>query len=54
MSEREGETKRDREGERVKQLFYGITVCYNIAVVVVLLFYVHSKQLWSCRDNQLT
>ena len=23
-------------------------------VVVVLLFYVHGKQLWSCRDDQLT
>ena len=24
------------------------------AVLVVLLLYVHSKQLWSCRDGQLT
>ena len=24
------------------------------AVVVVFLFYVHSKHLWSCRDDQLT
>ena len=25
-----------------------------ITVVVVLLFNVHGKQLWSCRDGQLT
>ena len=25
-----------------------------VFVVVVMLFYVHSKQLWSCRDGQLT
>ena len=24
------------------------------SVVVVLLFFVHDKQLWSCRDSQLT
>ena len=26
----------------------------KIVVVVVLLFYVHGKQPWSCRDGQLT
>ena len=24
------------------------------AVVVVVLFYIHGKELWSCRDGQLT
>ena len=26
----------------------------RVVVVVALLFYVHSKHLWSCRDGQLT
>ena len=26
----------------------------NVVVVVVLLFYVHGKHLWSCRDGQIT
>ena len=26
----------------------------GFVVVVVLLFYVHGKHLWSCRDGQLT
>ena len=37
------------------------TVCFGTlipvllySVVVVLLFYVHGKHLWSCRDGQLT
>ena len=31
----------------------GCVVC-GVCVVVVLLFYVHSKHLRSCRDGQLT
>ena len=29
-------------------------MCVVVVVVVVLLFNVHGKQLWSCRDGQLT
>ena len=28
--------------------------CSLFRIVVVLLFYVHGKHLWSCRDGQLT
>ena len=31
----------------------GVAIFEGI-VVVVLLFYVHGKHLWSCRDGQLT
>ena len=27
---------------------------FVVVVVVVLLFYIHGKHLWSCRDGQLT
>ena len=42
-----------------KDLYVCMYVCMNvcvciIVVVVVLLFYVHSKHLWSCRDGQST
>ena len=30
------------------------SVQVRIVVVVVMLFYVHCKQLWSCLDGQLT
>ena len=44
MKERETERERQRERQREREDF----------VVVVLLFYVHGKHLWSCRDDQLT
>ena len=33
---------------------YSPFLCISVVVVVVLLFYVHSKHLRSCRDGQLT
>ena len=43
-SGRERERQREREIEREKEE----------DVVDVVLFYAHGKQLWSCRDGQLT
>ena len=40
---------------RTTKLFHnGTTHTIIVVVVIVLLFYVHGKQLWVCRDGQLT
>ena len=31
-----------------------VLICYPSGAVVALLFVVHDKHLWTCRDDQLT
>ena len=39
---------------QLEQLDFTVQYCVQKICIVVLLFYVHGKQLRSCRDGQLT
>ena len=38
----------------LKKRYIGEEVSGSVVFVVVLVLYVHGKQLWSCRNGQLT
>ena len=56
---RKGESFREnKESPQIELRYVSVLKLHNYAIllvaVVVLLFYVHGKQLRSCRDGQLT
>ena len=54
LRERETEMKYTDNVTFVRQCRQRLIFIAHIVVVVILLFYVHSKRLWSCRNGQLT